>query len=165
MMALVIHMNTEFTVLKPIVLECLGLGRVALPWARLPPPVQAAQGPIQPGLEHLQGQSIHSFSGQPMPVPQCSLSKELHPNAVLQMRPQEDRAERDSPFLTLLAVPLLTQPRVSVAFQATRAHCWYISFSSTRTTGFSAGLLSPSSSPSLYPYLGLLQPRCHIWTC
>jgi len=26
---------------------------------------QAAQGPIQPGLEHLQGWSIHSLSGQP----------------------------------------------------------------------------------------------------
>ena len=25
---------------------------------------QAAQGPIQPGLEHLQGWAIHSFSGQ-----------------------------------------------------------------------------------------------------
>jgi len=27
-------------------------------------PAQAAQGPIQPGLEHLQGQGIHSLSGQ-----------------------------------------------------------------------------------------------------
>ena len=26
---------------------------------------QAAQGPIQPGLEHLQGWGIHNFSGQP----------------------------------------------------------------------------------------------------
>ena len=26
-----------------------------LPWAGLPPPAQAAQGPIQPGLERLQG--------------------------------------------------------------------------------------------------------------
>jgi len=29
---------------------------------------QAAQGPIQPGLEHLQGWVTHSFSGQPVPV-------------------------------------------------------------------------------------------------
>jgi len=31
---------------------------------------QAAQSPIQPGLEHFQGGGIHSFSGQPVPVPQ-----------------------------------------------------------------------------------------------
>jgi len=30
---------------------------------------QAAQGPFQPGLEHLQGQSIHSLSRQPAPAP------------------------------------------------------------------------------------------------
>ena len=29
---------------------------------------QAAQGPIQPGLEHPQGRGIHSLSGQPAPV-------------------------------------------------------------------------------------------------
>ena len=38
---------------------------------------QAAQGPIQPGLEHLQGRSIHSLSGQPVPAPHHSLGKEL----------------------------------------------------------------------------------------
>jgi len=27
---------------------------------------QVAQGPIQPGLEHLQGQGIHNLSGQPV---------------------------------------------------------------------------------------------------
>jgi len=27
-------------------------------------PAQAVHGPIQPGLEHLQGQGIHSLSGQ-----------------------------------------------------------------------------------------------------
>ena len=35
----------------------------AMGW--FPPPAQAALGPIQPGLEHLQGRGIHSFSGQP----------------------------------------------------------------------------------------------------
>jgi len=30
----------------------------------VPPSAQAAQGPIQPGLEHLQGWGTHSFSGQ-----------------------------------------------------------------------------------------------------
>jgi len=39
----------------------------------------AAQGPIQPGLEHLQGQSIHSLTGQPVPAPHHSHSKELPP--------------------------------------------------------------------------------------
>jgi len=28
---------------------------------------QTAQGPIQPGLEYLQGQGIHNLSGQPAP--------------------------------------------------------------------------------------------------
>ena len=41
---------------------------------------QAAQGPIQPGFEHLQGQSIHSLSGQPVPAPHHSHSKELPPD-------------------------------------------------------------------------------------
>ena len=36
---------------------------------------QVAQGPIQPGLEHLQGRSIHNLSGQPVPAPHHSLSK------------------------------------------------------------------------------------------
>jgi len=38
---------------------------------------QAAQGPILPGFEHLQGQSIHSLSGQPVPAPHHSRGKEL----------------------------------------------------------------------------------------
>ena len=37
---------------------------------------QAAQGPIQPGLEHLQGWGIHNLSGQPVPAPHHSLGKE-----------------------------------------------------------------------------------------
>ena len=50
------------------------------PYSYQPPhliPDQAAQGPIQPGLEHLQGRGIHSLSGQPVPAPNCSLGKEL----------------------------------------------------------------------------------------
>ena len=45
--------------------------------------------------------------------------------------------------------------------RAAGAHCWLRqSFWSTRTPkSFSAGLLSRSSSPSLYVYLGLPQPR------
>ena len=38
---------------------------------------QVAQGPIQPGLEHLQGQGIHNLPGQPVPAPHHSLGKEL----------------------------------------------------------------------------------------
>jgi len=38
---------------------------------------QVAQSSIQPGLEHCQGGSIHSFSGQPVPVPHHPHGKEL----------------------------------------------------------------------------------------
>jgi len=38
---------------------------------------QVAQGPIQPDLEHLQGRTIHSLFGQPVPAPQQYLCKEL----------------------------------------------------------------------------------------
>jgi len=41
---------------------------------------QAAQGPIQPGFECLQGWSICNLSGQPVPLLHCSLSKEFLPN-------------------------------------------------------------------------------------
>ena len=41
---------------------------------------QAAQGPLQPGLERLQGWGIHSLSGQPVPAPYYSHSKELPPD-------------------------------------------------------------------------------------
>ena len=44
------------------------------------PPDQAAQYPIQPGLGHLQGLDIHSFSGQPVPVPHHPLSKKIPPD-------------------------------------------------------------------------------------
>ena len=38
---------------------------------------QAAQVTIQPGLEYLQGRSIHNLYGQPVPAPHRSLGKEL----------------------------------------------------------------------------------------
>ena len=41
---------------------------------------QAAQGPIQPGLEHLQGWGIHNHSGWPVSVPYHPQSKELLPD-------------------------------------------------------------------------------------
>ena len=41
--------------------------------------VLVAQGPIQPGLEHHQGWGIHKLSGQSVPAPQHSHSKELPP--------------------------------------------------------------------------------------
>jgi len=40
---------------------------------------QAAQSPIQPGLEHCQEGGSHSFSGQPMPVPHHPHSEEFLP--------------------------------------------------------------------------------------
>ena len=38
-------------------------------------PDQGAQGSIQLGLEHLQGQGIQSFSGEPVPLPHYPVSK------------------------------------------------------------------------------------------
>jgi len=43
-------------------------------------PVQAAQSPIQPSLEHLQRRRIHSLFDRPMPMPHCPLNKLLPPN-------------------------------------------------------------------------------------
>jgi len=53
---------------------------VATPLPGHQPPDQVAHSPIQPGLEHLQGWGIHSFSGQPVPVPHHALSEEFPPN-------------------------------------------------------------------------------------
>ena len=41
---------------------------------------QATQDPIQPGLEHLQGQGSHKRSGQPIPGPHFPLSEKLSPD-------------------------------------------------------------------------------------
>jgi len=43
----------------------------------LPPTISGCPGPIQPGLQHLQVWDTHSFSGQPVPEPLHSLSKEF----------------------------------------------------------------------------------------
>jgi len=40
---------------------------------------QVSQSPMQPGLEHFQGGGIHSFSGQPVPVPHHPHRKEILP--------------------------------------------------------------------------------------
>jgi len=40
-------------------------------------PALAAEGSIQPGLEYFQGWGVHSFSGQPVPVPHHPVSKEF----------------------------------------------------------------------------------------
>jgi len=54
-------------------------GTISLPQAGSPTSGlildQAAQGPIQPGCEHLQGWGIHSLSGQPVPAPHHSLGR------------------------------------------------------------------------------------------
>ena len=41
---------------------------------------QVAQDPVQAGLEHLQGRGINNLTGQPVPGPNHSSSKELSPN-------------------------------------------------------------------------------------
>ena len=55
----------------PVPSPCSGQGHLPLD--------QAAQGPIQSGLEHIQGQSILSLSGQPVPVCLTILSVESFP--------------------------------------------------------------------------------------
>lgn len=44
------------------------------------PPDHAAQVPILPGFESLQGWGIYSFFGWPVPGPDCPLSKEFLQN-------------------------------------------------------------------------------------
>jgi len=43
---------------------------------------EAAQGHIQPGLEHLQGWSIHNLCGQPVSAPRHSHSEKLPPDII-----------------------------------------------------------------------------------
>jgi len=66
------------------------------------------------------------------------------------------------PSLDLLATLFLMQPRIQLAFWAASAHWWLMAtFSAIGTPkSFSAGLLSISSSSSLYWYRGLPWPRC-----
>jgi len=89
-----------------------------------------------------------------------------HLDSILQMRPYNDRVERDNHFSPLLATPLLMQFRMhqKIIMWAASTHCWLmLSFSSTRTPrSFSAELLSRSFSPSLHTYLGLTRPKCKI---
>ena len=83
-------------------------------------------------------------------------------DAVLQMGLTRAKQRGTITSLALLATPLLMEPRILLAFQAASAHCWLMSsFLSTRTPkSFSARLLSRTSSPSFYKYLGLPQPKC-----
>ena len=111
---------------------------------------------------------------QPLDHP-CNLSlgplQELHIfpvlrapdlDTVVQMEPHKGRIEGAVTSLTLLATPLLMETRIPLALLAANAHCWLmLSFLLTRTPkSFSAGLLSVSSSSSLYTYLGLPQSKC-----
>ena len=63
------HLSVLSTVLVSKITEWLGLERISKPiqftcHGQCHPAAQAAQGPIQPGLECLQEWGIHSFSGQ-----------------------------------------------------------------------------------------------------
>jgi len=51
-----------------------------LPWAGCPLTSSGCPGPIQPGLEHLQGWDTHIFSEQSVPGLHHTLGKEFHPN-------------------------------------------------------------------------------------
>ena len=83
-------------------------------------------------------------------------------DTVFQMGPHKGRVEGDSLLPLPAATPLLTQPKIPLAFWAARALCWLMSsFSPTRTPrSFSAGLLS-SSSLNLYAHLRFSQPKCN----
>ena len=76
---------------------------------------------------------------------------------VFQMKPHKGKTEGLDHLPAPAATPSLMQPRIPLAFQAARAHCWLISsFSSSRIPKpFSAGVLSISCSPSLYTYMEL----------
>ena len=58
---------------------------------------QAAQGPIQPGLEYLQGWGIHNLSGQLVPAPHHSHSKELPPD----IQPKSSHLQLNPPVYRL----------------------------------------------------------------
>jgi len=48
---------------------------------------QVAQSPIQPGLEHCQGEGSHNFSGQPVPVPHHPHSKQFISYRIIELFP------------------------------------------------------------------------------
>jgi len=89
---------------------------------------QAAQGPIQPGLEHLQGRGIHNLSGQPVPALHHSHSKELPPD--IQPKSSLLQLKTISPCLAIIypfkklnqVVPYGTQQQRAIsALQASHA--------------------------------------------
>jgi len=66
------HRILEWFGLKRNLIDCLV--PTSLPWARTSS-TRPGGSPIQPGLERCQGGGIHSFSGQPVPVPHHLHSK------------------------------------------------------------------------------------------
>ena len=73
-------------------------------------------------------------------------------DAVFQMGPHKNRVEGDNHL-----------PAGHSSFLAASTHCWLLpSLSSTRVHKFFTGLLSMSSSPSLYPQLGSSWSKCNI---
>lgn len=85
----------------------------------------------------------------------------LGPDAVTQMKPHKGRVE-DKPPSLCWPICLLMKPSIQLAVWAASTHCWLtLRFLTIRTCkSFSAGLLSTSSSPSLYKNLELLPPKC-----
>ena len=83
-----------------------------LPWAGLPPATPSCPVPTKPGPEHLQGWSIHTFSGQPVPVPHHPLSEEFPPD--IQSKPPSDPAADTGGFCHL--APSLAGSRAPLFF-------------------------------------------------
>ena len=112
----------------PVPLPCRGQG--------CPPSAQAAQGPIQPGLEHLQGWGTHSSLGScatasppTIPTPRLTARCKLFssrapeggkPSAGCSELPGEGRAAARSHMQTHAATRRHTQPAAASAFRSHR---------------------------------------------
>ena len=123
--------------------------------AQLPQPLFIGEV-VQPS-EHLRGllrTHSNSFTSS-----LCWEGPGLH--AALHLGPHESRAEADNPLPALWNSSVDTAQGTAGLPGHKRTLLACASFSSTRTPKtFSAGLLSRISSPSLYSYLGLSQPKC-----
>ena len=118
---------------------------------------QAEQPQVsQPFLTQEMLQALHPLCGplpdsfQEIPIFLELGSPEL--DRVASKWPHQGRAEGRITFLALLATFYSMDPRMPLAFLATRAHCWLISkLLFTRTSrSFSAEPTSSRSSPNLY---------------
>jgi len=129
--------------------------------AQLPQPFFIGEM-LQPS-DHLQGPPLHLLQ-------QLHISCAGDPRSgcnIPEVASQGHSRKATIPSLSLLATPLLMQPRILFAFWAASTNCWLTSsFSVNRTSNsLPAALISMSSSPSLYLYLGSPQPKYITWFC